>query len=161
VSNSSINPFLVWTDCEESKFKDSSFEGAGKRGPHEEGKHLGSKSVDQEINVAVAPCHPSVIDLFDSNILSQQQHQQNQTFLLATSHENNPFRHVPVDLQQLRNMSINDDSWNAVVADFLHDAISNVNDEDDECGSVHSFDSLEYYDRRGMLLVPLKPRVDN
>jgi hypothetical protein len=58
------------------------------------------------------------------------------------------------DVQQLlsRNTSIQNDSWHIFESEFLQDTLSNIeNDDDDECDSVFSFDSLEYYDRKGML----------
>jgi hypothetical protein len=166
--------FSFFTDYVESKSKDSSLESTGEREPQEADRHLSSKCADSDIQETVDHRYePSVIELIASlsldefielKILSQQQQQHQQLELnhTTTSESNqvsNDLPHLSLGFQQL--FSRNDNSWNAVITDYLHDAISNDNYDDDECGSIHSFDSLEYYDRKGKLLVPLKSRKDN
>jgi hypothetical protein len=173
------------TDHVESKSKDSSLGGTREREPQEADIHVGPKFVDSEGCEIVDPCNQSVaIDLIESlsldeftglKILSQQQQQQrrrrqqqqNHTTTSESSHDSNHLRHLSLDFPPLfsrRDLSRNDDSWSAVITDYLRETISNDNyndDDNDECGSIHSFDSLEYYDRKGMLLVPLKTRKEN
>jgi hypothetical protein len=47
-------------------------------------------------------------------------------------------------------------AWKILVKEMLYDTIPGNIEEGDDCLSILSFDSIEYYDRKGMLSFPIK-----